>query len=57
MFVAQEGAEDSEELGREEITNQKITQLDVVCGIAASGRTPYVVGLLKKRKSKEFHPF
>ncbi len=52
MFVAQEGAEDSEELGREEITKQKITSLDVVCGIAASGRTPYVVGLLKEAKEQ-----
>lgn len=42
MFVAQEGAEDSEELGREEITNQKITQLDVVCGIAARDRKSVV---------------
>lgn len=48
MFVAQEGAEDSEDLGREEIYIQKITSLDIVCGIAASGRTPYVLGALKE---------
>ncbi len=48
MFVAQEGAEDSEEIGRDEIMNQKVTPLDVVCGLAASGRTPYVLGVLKE---------
>ncbi len=53
MFVAQEGAEDSEEIGRQEIANQKITSLDVVCGIAASGRTPYVLGVLKEAKEHE----
>lgn len=48
MFVAQEGAEDSEELGRQEIYDQKVTSVDIVCGIAASGRTPYVLGVLKE---------
>lgn len=50
MFVAQEGAEDSEQVGRAEIHNQKVTSLDIVCGIAASGRTPYVHGVLKEAK-------
>jgi N-acetylmuramic acid 6-phosphate etherase len=50
MFVAQEGAEDLEETGRYEIHQQKITSLDVVCGIAASGRTPYVHGVLKEAR-------
>lgn len=48
MFVAQEGAEDSEEIGRQEIYDQKVTSVDIVCGIAASGRTPYVLGVLKE---------
>ena len=48
MFVAQEGAEDSEEEGRSEIERHSITDLDVVCGLAASGRTPYVLGVLKE---------
>ncbi len=51
MFQAQEGAEDSEEVGREEIYNQKVTTLDIVCGIAASGRTPYVHGVIKEAKA------
>lgn len=50
MFEAQEGAEDSEETGRQEIHNQKITSLDVVCGLAASGRTPYVHGVIKEAR-------
>jgi N-acetylmuramic acid 6-phosphate etherase len=53
MYVAQEGAEDSEELGRQEIYSQKITSLDVVCGLAASGRTPYVHGVLKEAKEND----
>jgi len=53
MYVAQEGAEDSEEIGRQEIHNQKITSLDVVCGIAASGRTPYVHGVLKEARENQ----
>ena len=52
MFVAQEGAEDSEEIGRQEIYDQKVTSVDIVCGIAASGRTPYVLGLLKEAQKK-----
>ena len=37
-----------EEIGRQEIYDQKITSVDIVCGIAASGRTPYVLGVLKE---------
>jgi len=39
-----EGAEDSNELGREALKSVVVTSKDVVVGIAASGRTPYVVG-------------
>lgn len=52
MFVAQEGAEDLEEIGSQEIYAQKVTSIDVVCGIAASGRTPYVLGVLKEAQKK-----
>ena len=41
MFVAQEGAEDYEENGREALNEINLTENDVVCGLAASGRTPY----------------
>ncbi len=47
IFRAQEGAEDSEIAGEEDLKNQKLTNLDVVVGLSASGRTPYVIGALK----------
>ncbi|WP_421774698.1 N-acetylmuramic acid 6-phosphate etherase [Gracilimonas sp.] len=48
MFVAQEGAEDSEEIGAEAVDEAKVAPPDVVCGLAASGRTPYVHGAIKE---------
>jgi N-acetylmuramic acid 6-phosphate etherase len=51
MFRAQEGAEDSEEKGAAEVMSANVTSKDVVCGIAASRRTPYVVGAVKKAKA------
>ena len=42
LRTAVEGSEDSEELGESEIAKHHITEDDVVVGIAASGRTPYV---------------
>ena len=50
MFRAQEGAEDYEDNGAEDVINAKVTAKDVVCGIAASRRTPYVIGAVKKAK-------
>lgn len=50
MFRAQEGAEDFEENGAEDVLKAKVTNKDVVCGIAASRRTPYVIGAVKKAK-------
>ena len=50
MFRAQEGAEDYEENGAKDVLLAKVTGNDVVCGIAASRRTPYVVGAVKKAK-------
>ncbi|MUV39019.1 N-acetylmuramic acid 6-phosphate etherase [Lentibacillus sp. JNUCC-1] len=44
---AVEGAEDEEARGREDLAKRDLTELDVVVGIAASGRTPYVIGALK----------
>ena len=41
---AVEGAEDSRELGREDLVNIELQKRDIVIGIAASGRTPYVLG-------------
>lgn len=44
---AQEGAEDDPELGEVDLKNIDLTSKDVVVGIAASGRTPYVLGGLR----------
>lgn len=46
MFVAQEGAEDDPKFGVEDVKKENIGKLDVVCALAASGRTPYVHGAL-----------
>lgn len=48
MFRAQEGAEDKEENGANDVLSANVTDKDVVCGIAASRRTPYVIGAIKK---------
>ena len=41
---AVEGAEDSRELGRQDLVDIHLEARDIVIGIAASGRTPYVLG-------------
>jgi N-acetylmuramic acid 6-phosphate etherase len=41
---AVEGAEDSRELGRQDLIEHDLQKRDIVIGIAASGRTPYVLG-------------
>lgn len=46
MTAAVEGAEDSPILGAEDLKNIHLTKKDTVLGIAASGRTPYVIGAL-----------
>ncbi len=43
---AVEGAEDSFELGAEDLKNHSFSANDAVVGIAASGRTPYVIGAM-----------
>lgn len=50
ILNAVEGAEDSEELGISDVNNHQVTARDVVVGIAASGRTPYVLGVMKRAK-------
>lgn len=52
MYEAQEGAEDSEEFGQEELHKAHVTPPDIVCGIAASGRTPYVIGAIKEARKR-----
>jgi N-acetylmuramic acid 6-phosphate etherase len=44
MYKAVEGAEDDFSLAEEELKQLNLNQRDVLVGIAASGRTPYVIG-------------
>ncbi len=50
VFRAVEGAEDSIEEGENVVRDYNVDSNDVVCGIAASGRTPFVLGALKSAK-------
>jgi N-acetylmuramic acid 6-phosphate etherase len=50
MFKSQEGAEDKQENGARDIDERGVSEKDVVCGIAASLRTPYVIGAVKRAK-------
>jgi N-acetylmuramic acid 6-phosphate etherase len=43
---AQEGSEDKYEQGAKDIAEKLVGPKDVVCGIAASRRTPYVIGAI-----------
>jgi N-acetylmuramic acid 6-phosphate etherase len=50
IFKAKEGAEDSQELAVIDMKERGFTSNDVLVGVAASGRTPYVIGGLKFAK-------
>jgi len=50
LYRAQEGSEDLKEQGISDLLDKHITPKDVVCGIAASQRTPYVIGALEEAK-------
>lgn len=52
LWSAVEGAEDDAAAGREAIHFRNIKGPDVVIGIAASGRTPYVWGALAEAKKR-----
>ena len=52
LEFAVEGAEDSVELAVEDLNRVNVNENDIVVGIAASGRTPYVVGGIKFAKEK-----
>jgi len=47
LLKAVEGAEDNASLGAEDLKNINLTAADTVVGLAASGRTPYVIGALR----------
>lgn len=49
---AVEMAEDNEEQAWQDLEKYKLTKLDTIVGIAASGRTPYVVGAVRKARAE-----
>ena len=51
LFSAREGDEDSFSLCEKDMRANGFHEKDVLCGIAASGRTPYVIGGMKYAKS------
>src|ERR1700712_720104 len=52
---AVEGNEDSPDLGQRDIARRRPTRKDVVIGLSASGRTPYVVGAVEYARSRGAH--
>lgn len=51
IFKAVEGAEDSIDQGRAVMIEKQITSRDIIVGITASGRTPYVLGAIREAKT------
>lgn len=51
VFRAVEGAEDSLTLAEADLTARNLSVNDIVVGIAASGRTPYVIGGMRFAKT------
>lgn len=51
IFKSKEGAEDSKELCVEDLEKIGFNERDILVGIAASGRTPYVIGGLEYANS------
>ncbi|MEY8618642.1 N-acetylmuramic acid 6-phosphate etherase [Citrobacter amalonaticus] len=47
LLKAVEGAEDNAQLGEDDLIAMNLVPQDLVVGLAASGRTPYVIGGLK----------
>lgn len=52
LTTSVESAEDSPEVGASDLETVNVGPLDVVVGIATSGRTPYVIGALKRAKER-----
>jgi len=51
LHRAVEGAEDNASAGSVAITDRGVRDIDVVCGIAASGNTPFVHGALRQART------
>jgi N-acetylmuramic acid 6-phosphate etherase len=50
-----EANEDSEELGQRDIARRRPTRKDVIVGVSASGRTPYVVAAVAYARARGAH--
>lgn len=55
LYRSVEGAEDHPEAGGLAILDRSVKAGDVVCGIAASGRTPFVLGALHEARAALAH--
>lgn len=53
VFKAKEGAEDDPQNGVKDIISAGVNKNDIVIGLAASGRTPYVQGALTEAKKRK----
>ncbi|NMP26047.1 N-acetylmuramic acid 6-phosphate etherase [Rahnella sp. SAP-1] len=51
LLKAVEGAEDNADLGEQGLKDIQLSAVDTVVGLAASGRTPYVIGALRYASS------
>ena len=52
VFRAVEGAEDDADAGAAAVDDRQVGPADVVCGIAASGTTPFVWGALRRARER-----
>ena len=52
IFRAREGAEDSLDKGADDIISHDLSAKDVLVGITASGRTPYVLGGMEEARRR-----
>ena len=55
FIKAREGSEDSAELGKQDLIQIGLNERDIVIGLAASGRTPYVLGGLSYAQALGCH--
>ncbi len=55
LASAVEANEDSEELGQRDIARRRPTRKDIVIGVSASGRTPYVVAAVAYARARGAH--
>ena len=52
LYRATEASEDSPALGRRDLASKRLGARDVVVGLTASGRTPYVLGALRYARAR-----